>query len=118
MNTYTVFYAIVLHKFALLCIFCRFPETGGEFHDDPHDGLISVCRKLILRVFPRFVVNGYEELHSAAPVLYVGESARDIGLSICSQVMHGEHICSFICAPKSRIVKFNIAFDVTSSLIG
>lgn len=66
--------------------FHRFPETAGEFHDDLHDGLISICRKLLLRVFPCYDVGGYEAFHSAAPVLYMGESARDVGLYICSQV--------------------------------
>jgi len=70
--------------------FCRFPETAGEFHDNLHDGLISVCRKLLLKAFPHFDVNGYEELRSAAPVLYMGESAKDVGLYICSQVVHSE----------------------------
>ena len=72
-----------------MCNFCRFPETGGEFHDNLYDGLISICRKLLLKVFPCFDVNGYEELRSAAPVLYMGESASDIGLHVCSEVMCG-----------------------------
>jgi len=69
-----------------VCGFCRFPETAGEFHDNLHDGLISICRKLLPKAFPHFEVNGYEELHSSAPVLYMGESARDVGFYICSQV--------------------------------
>ena len=76
--------------FALLCIFCRFPETLGEFHDDMDDGLVSICRKLLLKAFPSFDVSGYEVLRSAAPVLYMGQSAKDIGLYVCSQVMCDE----------------------------
>jgi len=69
-----------------LCGLCRFPEAAGEFHDNLNDGLISICRKLLLKTFPHFDVNGYEALCSSAPVLYMGESARDVGLYICSQV--------------------------------
>jgi len=52
-----------------------------------------MCRKLLLKAFPCFDVNGYEEIHSAPPVLYMGESAKDIGLYICSQVMCGKKVC-------------------------
>ena len=68
-------------------MFCRFPETIGEFHDNLHDGLINICRKLLHKAFPCFDVNGYEELRSAAPVLYIGESAKDIGHYVCRQVI-------------------------------
>lgn len=78
----------------MLCDFCRFPETAGEFHDNLYDGLISICRKLLLKAFSCFDVNGYEELHSAPPVLYMGESAKHIGLHVCSQVMCGIKVCA------------------------
>jgi len=68
--------------------FCRFPDSAGEFHDNLHDGLISICRKLLLKAFPLFDVNGYKELLSAPPVLYMGESAKDIGFHVCGQVMY------------------------------
>jgi len=73
-------------------VFCRYPETLGEFHDDLHDGLLSICRKLLRKAFPCLDVNGYKELLSAAPVVYVGEAAKDIGLYICSQVVHQEEM--------------------------
>jgi len=77
------------------CVFfCRFPETAGEFHDNFHDGLVNVCRRLLLKAFPCFDINGYEELRSAAPVLYMEESAKDVGLHVCCRVMLGEQ-CAF-----------------------
>jgi len=69
---------------------CRFPDTVSEFHDNLHDGLISVCRNLLHKAFPCLDVSGYEKLHSAAPIVYMGEAAKDVGRYICSQVVHEE----------------------------
>jgi len=74
----------------------------GEFHDALHDGLIDICRKLLHKAFPCFDVNGYEELRSAAPVVYMGEAAKDIGLCICSQVVHEEEMCNMSVSISSR----------------